>query len=98
MKYLHVTPKKPIYIEGRQVVDYRVLANAEEIKQAYTRTHTKRGQKAVYQYDQGKSLVGIYSSISEAARSTGGSRTHIGQVIDHDFHTSGGFTWRSKMI
>ena len=98
MKYLKKITDKPLYIEDRLVVEYTVEATMEEIKQAYTRTHQKRGQKPVYQYDQGQSLVGIYASITEAARETGGSRTHIGQVMDNDSFSSGGYKWKSKMI
>ena len=97
MKYLKISPEEDTYIDGRLVVDYRVEATAEEIKQAYARRHKNRGQKPVYQYDQGKSLVGIYSSITEAASETGCSRTHIGQVLDNEDWSSGGFLWKSQM-
>ena len=98
MKYLKLSPEEDTYIDGRLVVDYRVLATREEIREAYTRGNShNRGQKPVYQYDQGKSLVGIYSSITEAASETGCSRTHIGQVLDNEDWSSGGFLWKSEM-
>ena len=97
MKYLKIKPTEDIYINGRLVVDYRVLATTKEIHDTYTRRKThNRGNKRVYQYDRGMSLVAIHNSITEAARATGGSRTHIGKVVDHEKWTSAGYIWRSK--
>ncbi len=97
MRYLTIVPKEPIYIDGRKVVEYRVLATKQDIIKAYKRSHKNTGQKTVYQYDKGNSLVKIHDSITAAAKYVGGSRTHIGQVVDHPTHTSAGYIWSSKL-
>ena len=59
--------------------------------------HTSRN-KAVIQYDQNMNFIAEYESVQAAARSTGISRSHIGEVCNLGKYrkTAGGYIWKFK--
>ena len=98
MTYKKHYPKKETWIDGKLVKYFYSLASYDDVKESYKRSHKKRGQIPIFEYDRAKSLVAIHDSISAASKKTGIDMSNISKVKDLDNRTAGNRIWKTKMI
>lgn len=73
--------------------DEEILTEAAEQYKAYTPGEKKEGEKVIQLEKKSYKKIAEFSSISEAAKATGISRSNISEMLSGKRKTAGGFLW-----